>query len=678
MNDYLTQFQNAITSSGLTPPSEVIADSKLHRFPANGKTSNNSGWYVFHADGIANGVFGDWSQGGFQGYWKADIGRQFTPEEIKIFKAKAEFAKVQAEEGKAQAQAEAKAVANELWNKATLATDHPYIQKKGIKPHNTKILNGELLIPMMERKELQSLQRIKPDGSKRFLAGGKIAGAYTILGGNKDGVICICEGFATGASIHEATGYMTVIAFTAGNLLAVSKVVRGGMPNNKIVICADDDFKSGNIGEKKAIESALAIGASIVLPEFGLDRKDEWTDFNDLAQESGLNAIKKVIEASLQQEQGAILLKASELNPKPIDWIWGGWLAGGKLHLLGGVAGTGKTTISLALASTISNGERFPDGSKAPKGNVVMWSGEDDISDTLTPRLMAMGADLDKVHFVQGIKAGNEERPFDPSSDMPQLKQAIARIGNVKLLIIDPIVSVSNGDSHKNAEVRKDLAPLVQMAESLGFAIIGITHFSKGTSGREPVERITGSLAFGAVARVVLVASKSQNEEGDDVRIFLRAKSNIGSDEGGFEYSLEPATTDNGIGTSKVVWGSTLEGSARDLLGEAEEESDDGGVKGCMCLISDFLKHGSLSATQMDKECKGAGYSISTIKRAKKKLGIKSIRTGGISSKGTWVWEMPKSINSPYEDQTLSVNPLDHLGKNEPLNEESQVIEGEI
>jgi len=315
----------------------------------------------------------------------------------------------------------------------------------------------------------------------------------------------------------------------------------------------------------------------------------------------------------------------------------------------------------------------FPDGSNAPIGNVVIWTGEDDVCDTLTPRLMAMGADLDKVHFIQAMKTGNDERPFEPSSDMPFLKNAIEKIGDVKVLIIDPIVSVVKGDSHKNAEVRKELTPLVHMAEQVGFAIIGITHFSKGTSGREPIERITGSLAFGAVARVVLVASKTKNEDGDDIRIFLRAKSNIGIDEGGFEYSLESATTDNGIETSRVLWGSPIEGSARDLLGEAEEEPDGGGIKGCMSLIADLLAYGEISATQMEKDCKGAGYSFATMRRAKKQLGIKSIKQG-MGPKGIWVWELPKMLNISKDAHTQNVNTL---GKSEHLND-ARIIEGEL
>jgi hypothetical protein len=372
-------------------------------------------------------------------------------------------------------------------------------------------------------------------------------------------------------------------------------------------------------------------------------------------------------------KQSAVLQKASELKPKPINWIWRGWIAGGKFHLLGGVAGTGKTTISLALVSSITTGGSFPDGSRAPKGNVVVWTGEDDVCDTLTPRLMAMGADLERVHFIQGMKTGREERPFEPSSDMPFLKEAIEKIGDVKVLIIDPIVSVVKGDSHKNAEVRKDLTPLVQMAEQIGFAIIGITHFSKGTSGREPIERITGSLAFGAVARVVLVASKTKNEDGNDIRIFLRAKSNIGIDEGGFEYSLESATTNNGIATSRVHWGLLINGSARDLLGEAEDGSDGGGIKGCMSLITDLLAYGEVSAKQMEKDCTGAGYTHATIRRARKQLGIKPEKKGmGVS--GFWLWKLPKVLNISKVAHTQEVSAL---GKSEHLNDLA-IVEGEL
>lgn len=163
-----------------------------------------------------------------------------------------------------------------------------------------------------------------------------------------------------------------------------------------------------------------------------------------------------------------------------------------------------------------------------------MWSGEDDPADTLLPRLLAMGAEPARVYFVTGARIGNELQSFDPARDMAQLLVEAERIGNVRLLIVDPVVSAVAGDSHKNTEVRRALQPLVDLGASLGATVLGISHFSKGSAGRDPTERVVGSMAFGAVARVVLCAAKvKRREDKGDRRILVRSKSNIGPDEGG-------------------------------------------------------------------------------------------------------------------------------------------------
>ena len=183
---------------------------------------------------------------------------------------------------------------------------------------------------------------------------------------------------------------------------------------------------------------------------------------------------------------GAVnLVKASDIVPEPIDWLWEDWLAAGKMHVIGGAPGTGKTTIALSLAAILSAGGKWPDGSCAEIGNAVIWSGEDDPKDTLVPRLMASGADCSRVHFVDGVFTGKEKRMFDPARDIPALHHKLTEVGNVRLLIIDPIVSAIQGDSHKNAEVRRGLQPLIELAESLNCALFGITHFSKNTGGRQ-------------------------------------------------------------------------------------------------------------------------------------------------------------------------------------------------
>jgi len=469
-----------------------------------------------------------------------------------------------------------------------------------------------------------------------------------------------------------------IVATTSGGATSHEGADFEPLRGKLTVIWADNDEAGAT--HAKAVKAILE-GLDCKVEEIDVDRLGvpikgdvvDWLALYPLAGKVEVEALP-LIPREEKPYHGVILLKASQLTPQPINWLWQGWVACGKIHLLGGIAGTGKTTISLALAASITTGGRFPDGSKAPSGNVVIWTGEDDITDTLTPRLMAMGADLDKVHFIQGVMGADGERPFNPSSDMPILQFALTNVGNVKLLIIDPIVSVVNGDSHKNAEVRKDLAPLVQMSEAMDFAIIGITHFSKGTSGREPIERITGSIAFGAVARVVLVASKGKSENGEDIRIFLRAKSNIGPDEGGFEYSVENAFTDSGIETSRILWGSALEGTARELLVDAEDDPDGGSLSDCMRLISDLLKLSEVSANEMAKDCMGAGYSRSTMNRAKKKLGVEAKKVG-MGSGSHWVWELPKELNE-YKD--THIKSLRTFEGSDNLRDNSTIVEGEI
>ena len=239
------------------------------------------------------------------------------------------------------------------------------------------------------------------------------------------------------------------------------------------------------------------------------------------------------------------LICGASIKPEPIDWLWVDWLACGKFHVLAGPPGTGKTTIAAALAATLTCGGRWPDGTRAENGNVLVWSGEDDPTDTLVPRLLASGADVSRVYFVGDVRDGDEGMAFDPAKHMEALAHAAVKIGGVKLLIVDPIVSAIAGDSHKNAEVRRGLQPLVTLAAKLNCAVLGISHFTKGTSGRDPVERVNGSIAFGALARVVFAAAKMADDDQDGGgRLFCRSKSNIGPDSGGFRYDLEQVELD--------------------------------------------------------------------------------------------------------------------------------------
>ena len=348
------------------------------------------------------------------------------------------------------------------------------------------------------------------------------------------------------------------------------------------------------------------------------------------------------------------LLHGKEITPVPIRWLWDGWLAAGKTHVLGGAPGVGKSTLALSLAAVMSVGGRWPDGQRARPGSVAIWSGEDDARDTLVPRLLASGADMGRIFFVDSVFDGLERRSFDPARDMEPLRRKLLEVGDIRLLIVDPVVSAIAGDSHKNAEVRRGLQPLADLAESLDCALLGITHFSKGTRGNDPVERLNGSIALGAVARVVLVAAKHQapDEEGRVSRVLCRAKSNIGPDGGGFAYDLhqEELAAYPGVFASSVLWGETLEGTARELLGVAEAGGEgEGSGKAAERFLSEALSAGTVSARQLTEEAESEGIPKTTLWRIAKKMGV--IKEKG-SMSGGWYWRLPGLDDEFAEDST--------------------------
>ena len=342
-----------------------------------------------------------------------------------------------------------------------------------------------------------------------------------------------------------------------------------------------------------------------------------------------------------------VLTCGADMRPQPVWWLWQYWLAMGKFHLLAGAPGQGKTTIALSMAATITSGGRWPDGTRCEAGNVLVWSGEDDPADTLVPRLMAAGADMNRCFFIEGARRDGEVVPFDPARDLGQLLAAIEKIGGAKMVIIDPVVSAVTGDSHKNTEVRRALQPLVELASACNCAVLGITHFAKGGQGTDPSQRVVGSVAFTAVARVVMVAAKVKNDgDNQDARILARSKSNIGPDDGGFQYQLEQCEPLPGIHASRIAWGKAMEGSARELLTDpTEDQPQDEANDACELLRGEL---DSVLWTDSETACaplKAAGFSKKQIWRASNKLGVDRRKNG---MKGGWMWRLCNATDVPF------------------------------
>jgi len=225
-----------------------------------------------------------------------------------------------------------------------------------------------------------------------------------------------------------------------------------------------------------------------------------------------------------------------DIPPKPIEWLWRGRIAVGKLSLLAGVPGQGKSFLTLDLASRVTTGQKWPDGNgEAPQGSVVILSCEDDTSDTIRPRVDAAGGDVNQIFLLQGKKHGETRadsqngsnvRDIDLENDLDVIRKAVGAAKNCRLLIVDPISAyMGKTDSYKDSDVRRVLRPLGEMAAELHIAVIAIMHFKKGEESA--INKVAGSIAFTAAARSVWTLIEDRNDPHHQRRLFLPIKNNL-------------------------------------------------------------------------------------------------------------------------------------------------------
>lgn len=286
-------FRLAMQAAGLVPPKVLLDDGRIHRCGIDGKKpSNKSGAYRLTPDGEFGG-FQNWADGSEWREWRAAKPSQLTPEQRCSFLAAQRAA---ADKERAERRA-ARDKAKWMWSQAKEG-QHPYLDAKGICSNGSRVLGQLLLVPMMDWDgEIHSVQTISIEGEKRFLKGGRLGGCFhwVRIGQQSGPMIYVCEGFATAATVHAATGGKpAVVAFCASNLLPVSRVLREHLPRVVLVICADNDKKTpGNPGVTAATAAALAVGGRVAIPEVA-----DGTDFNDVAQSMGLGEARKQLSTS--------------------------------------------------------------------------------------------------------------------------------------------------------------------------------------------------------------------------------------------------------------------------------------------------------------------------------------------------------------------------------------------
>jgi putative DNA primase/helicase len=287
-----------MAQAGIPCPDPIIADGKLHRYCTD-RDNNENCWYAFYPDGVPAGAYGCWKRG-LSETWSAKSQEQFSDAERKTWHERMEHAKQERGKKQTEARTNARTRAIEILQNTKPVTDeHPYLQHKGVKSHGIRTDGERLIIPLCDNADvIHSLQFISPTGEKRFLHDGAITGHYAILG-KPTGALCIAEGYATAASIHEATGYAVVVAFNAGNLKPVAETLRGKYPEARIIVCADDDYRTeGNPGTTRAREAVQAVNGFLAVPDFGENRPSGATDFNDLHQAQGLEAVGRAVASA--------------------------------------------------------------------------------------------------------------------------------------------------------------------------------------------------------------------------------------------------------------------------------------------------------------------------------------------------------------------------------------------
>lgn len=500
-------FFEAMQAAGLTPPEHIEPD-RFYRFPGIGKRNGNTaGWGKLFPDGLG-GVYGDYSTG-LSESWQADREKPLTETERAAFRQQVTEFRRHAEEQRLQEQQAAAAKARQRLTAAAEAMlDHPHLAKKNIKPHGTRQEGDKLLVPMRDESgQIWALQTIGPDGGKLFSpAGCRTKGLYFSIGQpTPGGTVCIAEGFATGAAIHEATGHPVAVAFTAGNLEAVARIIKAKLPNNQVVLCADDDQGADkNIGIEAATKAALTIGGRVAVP--GMGKK---ADFWDLWHDQGPDVVRAAVEAAApgaDRQEGVEEIAGRPVKICPIgihdflslefpprNNLLPPWLPSQGLGMVYASRGIGKTHFALGVAYAVASGGQFL-GWKATEPTGVLYIDGEMPGAVMQERISAIAASNDLEPVAPFMLLTPDLQPEGmPRIDTTEGQAGIESILTpaIKLIVVDNISTLTRTKENE-ADGWTPVQAWALKQRAIGRSVLFIHHAGKGgqqrgTSRREDV-----------------------------------------------------------------------------------------------------------------------------------------------------------------------------------------------
>lgn len=320
------------------------------------------------------------------------------------------------------------------------------------------------------------------------------------------------------------------------------------------------------------------------------------------------------------------------IKTEKVRWLWKRRIPRRKVTILDGDPGLGKSLLMLDIAARITTGRKLPFGHPAAVGSVIILSAEDGAADTIRPRLEVAGADLNRISLMGQIYDNGEHRSFELPRDLDKLEAEIRRL-NAVLVIIDPLMAYlpSTVNSWRDQDVRRALAPLAQVAERTGAAIVVIRHLNK-IPGRNPLYRGGGSIGIiGAVRSGLLVAP---DPEDPDIRVLASTKANVSARPQSLRFRI------TGNGAAAVQWLGASDRTAEELVDGHKTPASE-----AVAFLRRILKSGPKPSKKVKRLARRAGIALRTLDRAKGKLHVKA-KKQGFGDEGFWVWYLPKKARA--------------------------------
>jgi len=488
-----------------------------------------------------------------------------------------------------------------------------------------------------------------------------------------DAPVYVVEGEGCADILHDAGALAITWRGGCGQVRQAESQIIEAARGRAVALLSDAD----GTGRSAMREIAMALrGVAQTVRIVNLYEDESGRDVEDWLHEGGTaDDLTARIAATPAYEQDAAtrdewtpkITYLSDVQPERVRHLWPGRLPLGKLTVVDGDPGLGKTTVLLDIGARLTTHAPMPDGTRSdlngPAG-VVILTAEDGLADTIRPRLDAAGADVSRVVALECLVNGDEERSLS-LTDLNAIEAAVQAVG-AKLVIIDPLMAFlgSETNSYRDQDMRRVLAPLARLAERLGCAIVVIRHLSKG-GGANAVYRGGGSIGIIGAARCGLLVAADPEDETGAHRILAVTKSNLAAMPPALAYTLQPAAN----GTAYVAWEGATAHTAKQLLASPEDDGERGAKTDAMDVLRTILADGPRSAADVKREAAQAGVAERTLRRAKDALGV-VVRKDGYQ--GEWRWELiesmsaevPESPKVSKDDQRRPHKNDGHLWKN--------------